>query len=217
VQFCSNNESLDNFFQTVLDGIQHALVILMVITLLAAVLATVPYLFLEWWSWRKLKRHAQLAESSLQSMEKVDFIEILQIVANPISHRFSALITDRIHSPDKKIRIRWFVAYVTHAPALLVLAISVAAYLSCLFQLALLHEVQKSTPVLVTDIANFRNEVSGKLRNATAVWVSGTNGQISEAEQLINQNMFGWAQESTRSLNNTLNTCKYYLESSNMY
>jgi hypothetical protein len=190
-----------------ISAVQHALIILSILILLAALLAMIPYGILEWWSWRKLKRHANTAEDALRSMEKPDFLDLLQILASPLVYRISSALSSKFSSPRKKVLVRWFFAYITHPPALLVLAISMAMFVSCLFQAILLHEVQKAAPVLAADVANAEDLISAKIRNASALWINGTNDQISSAELDINDNLLGWARQSTQSLNNTLNTC----------
>jgi len=167
----------------------------------------VPYAILEWWQWRKLKRNAQLASTTLSSSERTDHIELLQILASPLTYKITSFITKNINSPRQKALIRWYFAYITHPPALLVLAVSVATFLSCLLQLALLRQIQTSAPEFLADISSFENEISLKIQNATASWILGTNARISQVEQSINDNMLGWAQGGTQSLNNTLNTC----------
>jgi len=189
-----------------MDSVQHALVIVIVIILLFALAAMLPYMALEWWSWRRMQRHARLAEDSLRLMEKRDYLEMLQIVASPITHRVGNMITARV-SARKKILIRWYLAYITHPRALLVLAISLAAFLSCLFQLALLREVQNSAPLLLAEVGDIEGQILQRIQNASEAWVLGTNDAISGVEQDINLNLLGWAVTSTQSLNNTLNTC----------
>jgi hypothetical protein len=183
------------------------LVILAAVILVAAILAMVPHAILEWWSWRNIKSHAKIAEDALHSMEKPDFVEIVQIIGSPITYKLSTLLSAKASSLKKKILLHWFFAYVTHPPALLVLAISIAAFISCLFQIALLNEVRKATPVLVADIGNIQDLISSKIQNSSALWINGTNKQISDTEFEINDNLLGWARDSTQSLNNTLNTC----------
>jgi len=48
--------------------------------------------------------------------------------------------------------------------------------------------------------------ITGKVQNASASWVENTNQQISGTESDINNQMLGWARESTLAVNNTLNT-----------
>jgi len=185
------------------------LIVLAVIIFLAAIFAMVPYAILEWWSWRKLNIHAKIAEEAFSSTEKPDFIEMASIFSAPIVYKISTWIGTKFTTPKKKILVRWFFAYVTHTPALLVFAISIAAFMSCLFQIILLNEVRKAAPVLVADVGDMQALISAKIQNASSLWIDGTNKQISDTETGINDNLFGWAKESTESLNNTLNTCTH--------
>lgn len=205
--FCSNNPQLNDFFQSLIDSVHRVLVILAIVTLLAAILAMVPYAALEWWAWRKMKSHAKTTEAALQSMQKPDFLEILEILRSPLSYRVGGWLIPDSASDKKKALLRWFFAYISHPPALLVLAISLALFISCLLQAILLNEVQKAVPVLVTDAADMQAQISAKVQNASALWIDGTNKQLSDTESQINDNLLGWARESTLSLNNTLNTC----------
>lgn len=207
MQFCSNNTQLTDFFQELLDSVQHILIILAVVILLVALLAMIPHGVLEWWSWRKIHQHAKLVEDAMRSPEKPDYLEIVQILAFPLSYRISTAITSRFATPKSKALVRWFIAYITHTPALLVLAVSIAAFVSCLFQIILLNEVRKAAPVLAADISDLESLISAKIQNASVFWINGTNAQISSTENDINNNLLGWARDSTQSLNNTLNTC----------
>jgi hypothetical protein len=85
--------------------------------------------------------------------------------------------------------------------------VSIAAFVSCLFQIILLNEVRKAAPVLAADISDLESLISAKIQNASVFWINGTNAQISSTENDINNNLLGWARDSTQSLNNTLNTC----------
>jgi hypothetical protein len=212
LQFCSNNTEFDNIFQSVADSVEHALLVLAVIVLVLAFAAMLPYIALEWWTWRKVHRQARVAEDSLRSMEKTDYVEMLQRIANPITNKVADMIGRKL-SPRKKILVRWYLAYITHPRALLVLAISLAGFLSCLFQLALLREVQNSAPLLLAEVGDIEGQISQKIRNASDAWVTGTNDAIFNVEQDINVNVLGWAVASTQSLNNTLNTCNPILGS----
>jgi hypothetical protein len=141
-------------------------------------------------------------------MQKPDFLEILQILRSPVSYSVGRWLTPHTASDKKKVLVRWLLAYMTHPPALLVFAISLALFISCAFQAILLNEVNKAVPVLLADVADMQAQISAKVQNASALWIDGTNKQLSDTEAQINENLLGWARESTLSLNNTLNTCK---------
>ena len=208
ITFCSNNPQLNDFFQSLVNSIHRILMILAIVTLLAALLAMIPYGVLEWWAWRKMNSQAKTTEEALQSMQKPDFLEILQILRSPVSYNVGRWLTPHNASDKKKVLVRWLLAYMTHPPALLVFAISLALFISCAFQAILLNEVNKAVPVLRADVADMQAQISAKVQNASALWIDGTNRQLSDTEAQINENLLGWARESTLSLNNTLNTCK---------
>jgi hypothetical protein len=205
--FCSNNSRLEEFFQNLTDAGHHILIVLAVVILLGSIFAMIPYAIMEWWTWRRLNAHAKAAEESLQSMEKKDFLEILTMLGSPINYKVCGFVTARLRSPRRKALMRWFLAYITHPPALLVFAISMAIFISCIFQSILVNEIRKEAPALVAEVRNLQNTIAAKVQNASALWASQTNQHINETESQINEQLFGWARESTLSLNNTLNTC----------
>jgi hypothetical protein len=205
--FCSNDTNLNDFFVHLASDVHRVLVIFAVVILLAAVLAMLPSAFLEWWSWRKMKRQATVAEQVIRSSPNLDILELVQAVASPFAYRISKILSRRAKSEQHRVLIRWFVAYITHPPALLLLAVSIAGFLSCLFQLILVNEVRGAVPVLVADVTDMEALVTSKIENATSFWVNGTNAHISDAESFINDNLLGWANDSTETLNDTLTTC----------
>lgn len=207
IVFCSNDTNLENFFVDLAADVHRILVILAVLMLLAALVAMVPSAFLEWWSWRKMKRQAAIAEELIQSSRRLDVLELVQAVDSPLTYKLSKMLAPRAKSEEHQILLRWFIAYITHPPALLLLAVSIAGFLSCLFQLIMVNEVRRAAPVLVTDISNMEALVTSKIQNATLFWVNGTNAHISEVESFVNNNLLGWARDSTEALNNTLTTC----------
>jgi hypothetical protein len=211
VQFCSNSTELEDFFQSVLDDIQHILVILSIVILVAAILSMVPFGVMEWWKWKKAKIHANMVQEAVRSMDKPDYLEVEQILAAPFMYKLSRFISNRFSSPKKKVLVRWFIAYITHQPALLLLAIAIAALLSCLLQIILLNEIRVAVPILETDISDLEGVVTSKITDATNLWVNGTNTHLELIENDINQSLFGWAGSATETLNTTLGTCIIFL------
>lgn len=207
IVFCSNDTKLNDFFVDLAAGVHRLLIIFAVLMLLAALIAMLPSAFLEWWSWRKMKRQAAVAEEVIRSSRNLDILELVQAVDSPLAYKISRMLTRSAKTDEHRILVRWFIAYITHPPALLLLAVSLAGFLACLFQLILVHQVRSATPVLVTDVADMEKLVTSKIQNATSFWVNGTNAHISDAESFVNDNLLGWARDSTQALNNTLNTC----------
>ena len=207
IVFCSNDTKLNGFFIDLAADVHRILIIFAVLMVLAALLATPPSAFLEWWSWRKMKRQAAVAEDIIRSSKNLDILELVQVVDSPLAYRISQILTRGAKSEETRILFRWFVAYITHPPALLLLAVSIAGFLSCLFQLILVNQIRQAAPQLVTDVRDMEALVTSKIQNATSFWVNGTNAQISDAESFVNGNLLGWARDSTQALNNTLTTC----------
>ena len=154
-----------------------------------------------------MKRQAAVAEDIIRSSKNLDILELVQVVDSPLAYRISQILTRGAKSEETRILFRWFVAYITHPPALLLLAVSIAGFLSCLFQLILVNQIRQAAPQLVTDVRDMEALVTSKIQNATSFWVNGTNAQISDAESFVNGNLLGWARDSTQALNNTLTTC----------
>ena len=207
IVFCSNNTKLDDFFVGLAADVHRVLVIFAVLMVLGALMAMLPSAFLEWWSWRKMKRQAAIAEEVIRSSKNLDILELVQVVDSPLAYRISQILTARAKSEEHRILLRWFIAYITHPPALLVLAVSIAGFLSCLFQVIIVNEIRQAAPELVTEVSDMEALVSSKIQNATSFWVNGTNAQISDTESFVNGNLLGWARDSTQALNDTLTTC----------
>ena len=207
IVFCSNDTNLEDFFVDLAAAVHRTLIIFAVLMFVAAVVAILPSAFLEWWSWRKMNSQAAIAEEFIRSSRKLDVLELVQAVDSPLTYKLSKMLAPRAKSEEYRILLRWFIAYITHPPALLLLAVSIAGFLSCLFQLIMVDEVRRAAPVLVNDINNMEALVTSKIQNASLFWVNGTNAHISEVESFVNNNLLGWARDGTEALNNTLTTC----------
>jgi len=102
--------------------------------------------------------------------------------------------------------MRWVVAYSTSVPALFVLSLGIAGLFACLCQYILLKSVQKEVPALTNQVGEFAGTVVKALNNASQQWAIGTNKAIAATNKDINDELFGWVNTSTTSVNNTLNT-----------
>jgi hypothetical protein len=101
--------------------------------------------------------------------------------------------------------MRWFFAYCTTLPALLLLSIALAGFISCLFQYALLRAIEKEAPALAAEISGAINDVVGKVNNASTLWATDTNSVLAKASDEINGNLLTWVNTTTFAVNETLN------------
>jgi len=59
---------------------------------------------------------------------------------------------------------------------------------------------------LTNKVANFSGNVVKALTNASTEWADGTNQVITNENQRLNEELFGWVNTSTKAVNDTLNT-----------
>ncbi|MCJ1358340.1 MAG: plasma membrane fusion protein prm1 [Icmadophila ericetorum] len=199
--FCSDNNGINSFFDDLLDIAIIARKIFIGVLLIAAVLACIPMAYRDIRGWRTMKKRSLLIREKAQ-----DPMDVVYIASRPYTSAAGLKIADNFVSTKKKLLTRWFVAYITSPPALFLLSLGMAGLFSCLCQYMLLRAVQKEVPVLVTEVADFTGAVVDSLNNASEQWSIGTNQVISDFNNDINKDVFGWVNISTTALNDTLNT-----------
>ena len=199
--FCSDDDGISSFF----DGLYHvadiARKIFIAVLLLAAVLACVPIAYLEIRRWRSMQERAALVES-----RSLDPMDVVYIASRPYTAGAGLKAAQNFTSTKKQILIRWFVAYCTSTPALLVLALALAGFFSCLCQYILLQAIRKEVPALVNTVGAFTGKVVDALDTASTEWSNGANAVILAENHKINDNVFGWVNTSTKAVNDTLNS-----------
>ncbi|KOS22770.1 Plasma membrane fusion protein PRM1 [Escovopsis weberi] len=197
--FCSDNSTLENFFTHVYRAIEKARIVFVVLLALGAVLAMGPMAYMEIRRWRRQRKHAKLV-----SQGEHDPMDVVNIVSHPYTSAFGIKIASRFRG-KKQILVRWCIAYATSPAALLVLALAITGFLSCLCQLALLKVVEKEAPKLANEVGDFAKGVVASLEKSSNDWSNGANGVIMGLNNDINQDMLGYVTNATDAVNNTLN------------
>ena len=198
--FCSDDDGIDSFFDTLYTVADTARKIFIAVLLIAATLACVPMAFAEIRRWRTMQQRAALV-----TRNAIDPMDVVYIASRPYTSAAGLKLSRNFSSPRRQILTRWFVAYATSTPALLVLAIALAGLFSCLCQFILLQAVRKEVPALANSVGAFADKIIVKLDNASSAWANGTNAAILAENSKINQDVFGWVNTSTTALNDTLN------------
>ncbi|KAL7272381.1 plasma membrane fusion protein prm1 [Rhizina undulata] len=201
--FCSDNPSINNFFDNLLVIILKVKKILVGVLIVLAILAMIPMGYREWWNWRSTRNRANLISAPGRQFDPID---IVTITTRPFSSTVGLKLADRFESPRRQILVRWAVAYMTTTPALLLLSLGVAGLLSALAQYVLLKQVEVATPALAAEVGQFAELVVNKLENASEAWAVGTNSVINKTNTDLNNELFGWVKNGTDALNDTLNT-----------
>lgn len=199
--FCGDNDGINKFFNGVEDIAVMARKIFIIVMLLAAVLACVPMAWKEIRRWRSMKERSQLVRK-----EAHDPMDVVYIVSRPYTAAAGIKAASRFSNSRRQILVRWAIAYATTMPALFVLALGIAGLLGCLCQWLLLRAVQKTVPELSSEVTAYADKVVGSLENASVSWANGANQAITNMNNDINDNVFGWVNKSTHAVNDTLNT-----------
>ncbi|KAJ1537546.1 pheromone-regulated protein [Saccharomyces cerevisiae] len=114
--------------------------------------------------------------------------------------------------PKTKQKIEWVVAYMTSERALCVLGIGLLGILVCICQFVMIALLKHKISHSLT--SNDGDGVQNLLKSSTAVdvenqmslWSVQTNKYINTTETNINQEVFGWINTTTLSVNNTVAT-----------
>ncbi|CEO60261.1 hypothetical protein PMG11_04896 [Penicillium brasilianum] len=201
LSFCNDNDGINSFFQGVTDIALTARKIFIAVILIAAVLACVPVAWQEIRRWRQMKERSQLVRR-----EAHDPMDVVYIVSRPYTAATGIKAASHFSNSRRQILVRWAVAYATSMPALFVLAIAIAALLSCLCQYILLRSVEKVIPELSTEVGAYADKVVSSLQNASTAWATDANKAIDSMDADLNKKIFGWVNTSTTAVNDTLET-----------
>lgn len=201
LSFCENNENINNFFDGLKGIVSAAKKVFIGVLLALAIVVCVPVAILEM---RRFVR--QQARSKLISKSTKDPMDAAYLFSRPYSSDFGTWTANKFNGTRKQILIRWFVAYCTSLPALVLLSLALAGLFSCLCQYMFLKVVEREVPKLSAEVAEFGAEIVTKLNNASASWATQTNAVILKEGADLNKNLFSWVNVSTTAVNNTLNT-----------
>lgn len=198
--FCSDDDGISSFFGSLYALADKARTIFIVVLLIAAIGACIPMTIAEIRRWRTMQDRAVLVSKNAH-----DPMDVIYIASRPYTAGAGLKLSRNFASPRRQVLTRWFVAYATSTPALLVLAVAMAGFFSCLCQYILLQAVKKEVPGLAGQVGAFADKVIDKLDAASSSWADGTNAVILKTNRDINEDVFGWVDTSTGALNDTLN------------
>ncbi|EHK26673.1 uncharacterized protein TRIVIDRAFT_188924 [Trichoderma virens Gv29-8] len=198
--FCSDNDSLNRFFNNLQELVSKARVVFIVVFSLVAVAVMLPMAWMEIRRWRQQKEHAKL----INQAEK-DPMDVIYIASRPFSASYGIRFTSKM-SQKKQILVRWCIAYATSPAALFVLSLALSGFFACICQYILLKSVQKKTPALTQEVGAFAEHVVDSLRNVSDSWAASANGVITDLNDEINNDLLGYVSNATGAVNDTINT-----------
>lgn len=198
--FCSDNDTLNDFFSGLYKMIDKSRTIFIVILSLLAIAATAPMAWLEIKRWRRQQQHAKLI-----ARNQYDPMDVVYIASRPMTATWGITLGSRFKG-KQQILVRWCVAYATSPAAMFVLSLALAGFFSCLCQYILLQAVRKEVPGLANEVGAFADDVVSSLENVSDEWAKDANGVITGLQGDINDDVLGYVANATDAVNDTLTT-----------
>ncbi|KAJ1309931.1 hypothetical protein OPQ81_006690 [Rhizoctonia solani] len=200
-----------------------------ILLLLVLVLLILGAMAVEWYKWRVLQgqlertreawstdsnvQHPQssghqgvpmmvMSDDNLMLLHATQQHPLLSALANHLANVLKLSATSYTH-------LRFFFAYVFHPAALACLLIGLFGLISVQIQLAAIGPIQKHYSSQVSNsVSDFTNSIAlsinGAMREDSAAYAAQVNAQTSAIQSTINDDLFGWVNGTTVTLNNTL-------------
>lgn len=197
--FCSDNNILNSFFQKLFDLIHKVQVIFLVSLGLLAVLAIAPMAAFELYRWRSQQKHSELIEKN-----QFDPRDTIYIASRPLTSQIGIKFASRL-SGDRKLLMRWCVAYATSPSALFVLSLAIAGFFSCFCQWIILKAVTAEVPKLTAKIGAFAEDIVKTLEQVSMGWATDANRVVIGFNDDINKDVLGYVTKATDAVNSTIN------------
>ncbi|CAG9979106.1 unnamed protein product [Clonostachys byssicola] len=197
--FCSNNDSLNGFFDGLFGLIAKAKIIFIVVLSLLAIAAIAPMAWLEIKRWRMQQRHAKLIDEN-----RYDSMDVVYISSRSLTSTLGIKFGSRF-TGKRQILARWCFAYATSTPALFVLSLAIAGFFSCLCQVIMLQAVKNEVPALSQEVGLFADNVVSSINSVSENWATAANGVIKGLNSDINDDVLSYVTNATSAVNKTIN------------
>jgi hypothetical protein len=199
LNFCSDNNSINDFFDDLIKMAYKARKIALGVLIVAAILVCVPMAYMETRRYQKTQARAALFA------EGHDGMDIVYLASRPTSSSIGLWFGRKFGSVRRQAIIRWAWAYATSVPMMFLLSLGIAGLFSCFCQYLLLKAIEDKTPELTKQVGDFAEKVVKSLNNASMSWSGGVNGAVGNLDDKINNDILGWVNGTTSAVNNTLN------------
>jgi hypothetical protein len=200
LNFCSEGNSINNFFDDLIELAYNARKIALGVLIVAAILICVPMAIIEHRRYKKMQERAALFGEGHEAMD------VVYLASRPTSSGIGLWFGRRFGSARRQAVMRWAWAYATSVPMLFLLSLALAGLFACFCQYLLLKAIEDKTPELTDQVADFAEKVVTSLNNASMSWSNGVNSAIDDLDNKINDDIFGWVNTSTTAVNDTLNS-----------
>ena len=222
----------DDLDLSIVDDLAHDLLELAKIGLILVALLILVLLIgqslLECYKWWCLKRHLESTRKAWMSDPTVVHIgpasaptvtlsnhNLLMLHADsmhPLLTRIANKITSLLHlNRSQYINLSWFFHYVFHPPALACFLIGFFGILSVEIQLLAIRPLEakfhdRATAATADLSGTIFASLNQSMYNQSAFYANDINNHIDAIQSTINDGVFGWVNETTTTLNNTIVT-----------
>lgn len=200
LNFCSEGNSINDFFDDLITLAYDARKIALGVLIVLAILVCVPMAWMETRRYRRTQERAALYAQGHESMD------VIYLASRPTSSGIGLWFGKRFGSARRQAVMRWAWAYATSVPMLFLLSLGIAGLFSCFCQYLLLKAIENKTPELTDQVADFAEKVVTSLNNASMSWSQGVNSAIGKLDSEMSDDIYGWVNTSTTAVNDTLNT-----------
>ncbi|KAI5791650.1 hypothetical protein DFH27DRAFT_461740, partial [Peziza echinospora] len=201
LSFCSENNSISDFFDNLRKIVGKTENIVSAVLIVLAVLVIFPMAWMELRRWRITRQRAAMFAAN----PNYDPVDITYLASRTSTGTFGMRVASYAKTGRRQVLIRWAVAYGTSPAALLVLSLGVAGLISALAQYIVIKQVETAVPELAEQVGGFAGDVVDLLNNASMKFAASTNMVTQNITDELNKEIFGWLQDGTTSVNNTLN------------
>ncbi|KAK4210562.1 hypothetical protein QBC37DRAFT_30027 [Rhypophila decipiens] len=199
--FCSSNTFINDFFTKLSDIVAKTKIGFIIIIIILSILAMFVMGYLDIRRWRRERQRARAFTE-----HGYDPMDVVYMASRPFTAGVGVKIASKFRGNERRyLLVRWAVAYATSLPALFVLSLALAGLFSCLCQYVLLKSIEKEAPALADQVGDFAGAVVSQLENVSTTWANEANTNVLNLQQDINDDVFGWVQNATSAVNDTLN------------
>ncbi|ODV97988.1 hypothetical protein PACTADRAFT_480 [Pachysolen tannophilus NRRL Y-2460] len=223
---CSKSTNITQFYSDLNNKIEFVTKTMLILLIICSLLIIVPLAWSEILHWTRLRKMVveleQLSEiknkedvddygkagSKHQSeAQSVDYLEVIERNYSRYSSRIGILLSQMMFSDEyteKQAAVRWIVSFVTTRNALTILSVSLGGMLTVLLEYIILTILIYSFKILREDFQKISSSIDKEIDVSIANWTLATNEYIYQAQESINDNLFGWVEESTLAINSTV-------------
>ena len=223
LDFCKDGNAISDFFQGIVSKVAYwRKIFLGIMVALVAIVCGLTATVDHYWNRETNEAKAALYSANMKTAKECAGDRVEKDTRNPVVKKEEGLIllqaepsqlwfigqrfSRRLSGSGKyESAANWFLAYITSSSMVFILVLGFAGLLSCFCQYWVLRLVQRSTPKLTSQVADFGNKVIESLTTSSLLWSRDTNAVVRTLEEQVNKQAFSAVNATTTAINSTIN------------